>query len=296
MCREIVENVLSGTKAGFKATRNLVFNQKAERSTMNRQKSREIVDNMPSATKAGLKAILNFEHAIERKKKMENQKSNSTFSAILLTLILMVAAIWVSSAVAAEKKMVTDPTTGEMVTAPEYGGTITFIDNGSASAVTDQRVSGAAAKNVQLYLEKLGIANWALDRNVWSYNTQHLPDFTLTGRLAESWEQPDPLTFIFKIRQGVHWHDKPPMNGRELTAADVEWSFHRILGLGSGFTKPLDTVHGINLYNTKSVTATDKYTVVFELKSVALWALDRFLRGSGTAIPPPRGNRAIRRR
>ena len=286
MCRAIVENVLSGTKAGFKATRNLVFNQKAERSTMNRQKSREIVDNMPSATKAGLKAILNFEHAIERKKKMENQKSNSTFSAILLTLILMVAAIWVSSAVAAEKKMVTDPTTGEMVTAPEYGGTITFIDNGSASAVTDQRVSGAAAKNVQLYLEKLGIANWALDRNVWSYNTQHLPDFTLTGRLAESWEQPDPLTFIFKIRQGVHWHDKPPMNGRELTAADVEWSFHRILGLGSGFTKPLDTVHGINLYNTKSVTATDKYTVVFELKSVALWALDRFLRGSGTAIPP----------
>ena len=38
MCREIVENVLSGTKAGFKAIRNLVFNQKAERSTMNRQK------------------------------------------------------------------------------------------------------------------------------------------------------------------------------------------------------------------------------------------------------------------
>ncbi len=40
MCREIVKNALSGTKAGFKATRNLVFNQKAERSTMNRQKSR----------------------------------------------------------------------------------------------------------------------------------------------------------------------------------------------------------------------------------------------------------------
>ena len=38
MCRAIVDNVLSGTKAGFKATRNLVFNQKAERSIMNRQK------------------------------------------------------------------------------------------------------------------------------------------------------------------------------------------------------------------------------------------------------------------
>ena len=41
MCRENVENVLSGTKAGFKATRNLVFSQKAERNTMKRQKSRE---------------------------------------------------------------------------------------------------------------------------------------------------------------------------------------------------------------------------------------------------------------
>ncbi len=109
MCRAIVDNVLSGTKVVLKATRNLVFNQKAERSTMNRQKSREIFDNMPSATKAGFKSIFNFEHAIERKKKMENQKSNSTFSAILLTLILMVAAIWVSpAAIAAEKEMVRD--------------------------------------------------------------------------------------------------------------------------------------------------------------------------------------------
>ena len=87
MCREIVDNLLSGTKAGFKATRNLVFNQKAERSTMNRQKSREIVENVFSRTKADFKAILNFEHAIERKK-MDNQWSISKFSAILLAFIM----------------------------------------------------------------------------------------------------------------------------------------------------------------------------------------------------------------
>ena len=95
MCREIVDNVLSGTKAGFKATRNLVFNQKAERNSMNRQKSRAIVENMLSGIKAGFQANLNFEHAIERKK-MDHQKSKSTFSVILLTLILMVTAFWVS--------------------------------------------------------------------------------------------------------------------------------------------------------------------------------------------------------
>ena len=172
---------------------------------------------------------------------------------------------------------VTDPTTGKVVSAPQYGGTITFVDNGSAGQVTDYYVSTAAPKNVQLFQEKLGIADWALDRHVYPYSTQHLPDFTMTGRLAESWEQPDPLTIIFKIRQGVRWHDKAPMNGRELTASDVEFSFHRILGLGSGFTEPIETVYGFREFKTKSVTATDKYTVVFELKEIGLSALRRIL-------------------
>ena len=38
--------------------------------------------------------------------------------SLLLTLILMVTVLWVGSVVAAEKEMVTDPTTGKMVSAP----------------------------------------------------------------------------------------------------------------------------------------------------------------------------------
>ena len=108
MCRENVENVLSGTKASFKATRNLVFNQKAERNTMKRQKSRRILENVLSGTKAGFKSILNlvFNQKAERKK-MDHQKSKSTFSAILLSLTLMVTAFWVSPVAA--QKYVTDP-------------------------------------------------------------------------------------------------------------------------------------------------------------------------------------------
>ena len=48
---------------------------------------------------------------------------------------------------------------------------------------------------------------------------------------------PDDTTYVFNIRKGVHWHNKAPMNGRELTAYDVEYNFHRMLGLGSGFTE-----------------------------------------------------------
>ena len=40
--------------------------------------------------------------------------------------------------------------------------------------------------------------------------------------LAESWTQSNDTTYIFKLKKGVRWHNKPPVNGRELTADDVK--------------------------------------------------------------------------
>src|SRR5436309_2020500 len=39
--------------------------------------------------------------------------------------------------------------------------------------------------------------------------------------LAESWEQPDDLTYIFKMRPSVKWHNVAPVNGRETSAEDI---------------------------------------------------------------------------
>ena len=269
MCRAILENVLSGTKAGFKATRNLVFNQKAERSTMNRQKSRAIGENVLSGTKAGFKSILNFEHSIERKK-MAHQKSKSTFSVILLAFILGAFAFWMDPAVAAEKKMVKDPSTGKMVTAPEYGGTFTFA-NPAEPPHADAALHGGVGMAVSGVVERLGIMNWGIDRNEFAFRSTYTPDFALRGHLAESWEMPDDKTYVFHIRQGVHWHNKPPMNGRELTADDVEYTFHRFLGsklTGTEFSEaePAPTLWSLSALAWESITATDKYTVVMKLK------------------------------
>src|SRR4029453_18269811 len=49
-------------------------------------------------------------------------------------------------------------------------------------------------------------------------------DLTLKGDLAESWEgSADFQTWTFKIRQGVKWHNLPPVNGRELVAEDIKY-------------------------------------------------------------------------
>ena len=38
--------------------------------------------------------------------------------------------------------------------------------------------------------------------------------------LAQSWDTPDPLTYVFHLRSGVKFHD-----GRPLTSADVKYTF-----------------------------------------------------------------------
>ena len=39
--------------------------------------------------------------------------------------------------------------------------------------------------------------------------------FALEPDLAESWTQPNETTYVFKLRRGVRWHNKPPANGRD---------------------------------------------------------------------------------
>ncbi len=270
MCRAIVENMFSGTKAGFKATRNLVFNQKAERSTMNRQKSRRIVENVLSRTKAGFKSILNlvFNQKKERKK-MDHQKSKSTFSAILPALTLMVAAFGVFPSAGMAKKMAWDPSIKKMVEAPRHGGTLTLVKK-SEHATFDGWIGGVAGAETTGVVEKLGISNWAEPRDSFPTSGYMLPLYAIRGALAEGWEQTDPLTYVFYIRKGVHFHNKAPVNGRELTAKDIEWNYHRYLGSGSGFSKPSPGAGQFGELPWESIMATDKYTVVFKLKEPSL--------------------------
>jgi len=78
--------------------------------------------------------------------------------------------------------------------------------------------------------------------------------FPIEGDLAESWTQPNELTYVFKLRRGVRWQNRPPVNGRELTAEDVVYSVER-------FRTITGNANAYMLASLDKVEAPDKYTV-----------------------------------
>jgi peptide/nickel transport system substrate-binding protein len=91
--------------------------------------------------------------------------------------------------------------------------------------------------------------------------------FIVEPDLAERWEAPDDTTYIFHLRQGVKWHNKPPVNGRELVAEDVKFSFDRFLTVEGNPERQL-------LESVDRVEVVDRYTVKFLLKEPFVWLLD----------------------
>ena len=174
---------------------------------------------------------------------------------------------------------VTDPTTGKAVTAPAYGGTFTGpLRMAHDTMNLDPYWPGGGHFTI---LEKLGTPNWGLHRDELPSGF-YVPLSALTEALAESWSQPDPLTYVLKIRQGVKWHNKAPMNGRELDANDIEYNFQRYSGLGKFSNFEPSPVGGWSNQPIESITATDKWTVVVKLKEPLL-DMQRFLLDGQTA-------------
>ena len=208
--------------------------------------------------------------------------------SLLLILTLMVTAFWVSLATVTAQEMVKDPATGEMVEAPRYGGTITYPNATGIGEHADiwygTHIGSTIITGV---LEKISIPNWAIDRDVWDMRSAYVQPEHLVGALAESWQVPDDLTYIFYIRQGVRWHDKAPMNGRALTAQDVVYNFHRMLGIGSGFTEASPHAHDLTGIPFESITAESPRKVVMKLKRPYFTALNLIIEREYSFIYPP---------
>ena len=84
-------------------------------------------------------------------------------------------------------------------------------------------------------------------------------DLTLKGDLAEAWEgSADFKTWTFKLRQGVKWHNVPPLNGRELVADDIKYCYEAYAKEG---------VQAFTFQEIDTIDTPDKYTIHIHLKT-----------------------------
>jgi ABC-type transport system substrate-binding protein len=118
------------------------------------------------------------------------------------------------------------------------------------------------------WLERLFTIDWTLNPAIFDYRIRYLPAEYGEGFLAQSFEFTDPTTFVVHLRQGIHWQNIPPANGRELTADDVAFNYDRMYGLGHGYTTQSPFQSPTTPFKDLiSVTPTDKYTDVFKWKT-----------------------------
>ncbi|MDZ4764745.1 MAG: ABC transporter substrate-binding protein [Chloroflexota bacterium] len=95
----------------------------------------------------------------------------------------------------------------------------------------------------------------ALNRAVYDYLVEVLPDATIGANLATEWTiSDDSLTYTFALRDGVTFHDGSPF-----TSADVVFTFNRLKEVGSP---------ALNLLGDFSISAPDAQTVEFTLPSI----------------------------
>jgi peptide/nickel transport system substrate-binding protein len=138
----------------------------------------------------------------------------------------------------------------------KHGGTITsFIGSGGSSEDLEPYGVRSESGSTQplLALVYNGLLRLKVGNNI------AFTDRTIEGSLAASWEQPDPQTLVFKLKPGVKFQNKPPVNGRVLTSADVKFSYERMLQSPFAY---------LNYFNVISqVDATDPQTVTMKLKT-----------------------------
>ena len=100
---------------------------------------------------------------------------------------------------------------------PKYGGTWTLAH----LPVANWNVVGPQANIMAAFAPMFYSQLVVFPMDDWA-NAHY---YELEGDVAQAWETPDDLTVVFTIQEGVKWQDKPPLDGRTLTAEDVKIAY-----------------------------------------------------------------------
>ena len=148
---------------------------------------------------------------------------------------------------------------------PKYGGVIT-IALGEAMRGFDMDVTGRADLMHNTNDEPL-VGDWTRsgagtgDVDFRRSTTTPFNVTIMVPNLLESYELPDKETIIANVRPGIHWENKFPTNGRELTAEDIAFSIDRLWFL--------PTSYGCTFFGPENkpqtIEVVDKHTVKFTI-------------------------------
>src|SRR6185312_284618 len=124
---------------------------------------------------------------------------------------------------------------------PHVGGNFVFGQEANINGL-DQMTSGTiSTRNIAMNIFE----------SLMTRDENFNPILELANSMTES---QDHLTYTFKLRQGIHFH-----NGKEMTSADVQASFDRYGKIG---------LYRSSLENVDRWEAPDKDTFVIHLKKV----------------------------
>jgi len=159
-------------------------------------------------------------------------------------------------------------------TGPQYGGEIKICLAQDVLGFDELTTVPWMAFTLRLTNSELLQGNWARGRAGTGETSWELPNWPvnpdwMTGQLAESWEMPDLTTYVFHLREGVHFslnqasEASKLVGGREVVAQDYVYSAERLTDT-PGFY--YNITFG-NEANRPTFTATDKYTLRMDLPS-----------------------------
>jgi peptide/nickel transport system substrate-binding protein len=130
-----------------------------------------------------------------------------------------------------------------------------FVEGRDITQITEGAVGGLISTNPMYVTEN------SVDRDFYELVYEKFIEVDVSGEpvasLAFEWAKSSELDYLFKLREGVFWHD-----GESLTAEDIVWNFETAITLAEEFGE--DT-YGRALQGMK-IEQIDDYTLRFKLE------------------------------
>ena len=162
-------------------------------------------------------------------------------------------------------------TTGSQAGSSTQSGSTTQAGTAAQSGAAGDKLTWGQGSDVTSFDPHIGKETYAVQvtNHLFDTLTTLDADGKVVGQIAESWEQPDNVTTIFKIRKGIKFHD-----GTELTAEDVKYSLDRAIASAavSYIVNFIETVT-VNDPNTVTVKTKEPYAPILRNLAVPFSAI-----------------------